>query len=80
MLDIRLDEQMDMLNRSILSSERCKEYAGRVESIYLGPYVDEDKVMETGALNPRELHTHGSVKFSLISRSWLNYITSLALT
>jgi hypothetical protein len=34
-ISIRSNERMDMLNRSIASSERCKEYASRTESIYL---------------------------------------------
>ena len=71
MLNIRSHERMDMLNRSIASSERCKEYAGRTESIFLGDPVDTDKLMESGAFNPRELYIEGTIKFSTLSRSSL---------
>jgi hypothetical protein len=68
-LVIESDEEMDMLNRSIASSERCKEHAGRTEIIDLGPDVDPDKLMESGAFNPLELNSAGSINFSLLSRS-----------
>jgi hypothetical protein len=79
-LHIEMYEGMDMLNRSIASSERCKEYAGRTESICLTGTVDEDKLMESGDFNPRELFNEGSMKFSILSRSCPNYITSPTLT
>jgi hypothetical protein len=66
-LDIRSDKTMDLLNRSIASSERCKGYAGRAESIFLGEDVDSDKFTESGAFNPRELYSRCSLKFSLLS-------------
>jgi hypothetical protein len=68
-LDIRSDERMDMLNRSIANSERCKEYAGRAESIYLEWDVDADKLMESGAFNPRELYSCRPMMNSSLSRS-----------
>ena len=74
MLNIRSHERMDMLNRSIASSERCKEYAGRAESIYVGNRVDTDKLMESGAFNPRELYIEGTMKFSALSRSSLTIL------
>jgi hypothetical protein len=79
-LDIQSNETKDMLNRSMESSERCKGYAGRAESIFLGEYVDSDKLMESGAFNPRELYSMSTLKFSLLSRSCLNYLTFPALT
>jgi hypothetical protein len=79
-LDIGSEERMDLLNRSIESSERCKEYAGRGESISLGPDVDSDKFMQSGAFNPCELKSTRTLNFSLLSRSCLNHVTSLALT
>jgi hypothetical protein len=45
-ITIRSNERMDLLNRSIASSERCKEYAGRTESIYVEYCVDVDKLIE----------------------------------
>jgi hypothetical protein len=57
-LDIGSNEIMDMLNRSIASSERCKEYAGRAESICLGGRVNPAQLMDSGAFNPRELWSH----------------------
>ena len=68
-LDIRDDETMDLLNRSIASSERCKGYAGRAESICLGEDVDPDGLMESGVFNPRELTSNIAMKVSLLSRS-----------
>jgi hypothetical protein len=68
-LDIGSDERMDMLNRSIANSERCKEYAGRAESIYLEWDVDADTLMESGAFNPRELYSCSPMMFSSLSRS-----------
>jgi hypothetical protein len=72
-ITIRSDERMNMLNRSIASSERCKEYASRAESIYLGDRVDTDKLMESGAFNPRELCSEGTIKFSTLSKSCRNH-------
>jgi hypothetical protein len=71
-ITIRSNERMDMLNRSIASSERCKGYAGRAESIYLGHPVDTDKLMMSGAFNPRELSCGNTISFSSLSRSGLN--------
>ena len=68
-ISIRSNERMDMLNRSIASSERCKEYASRTESILLKWDVDADKLMESGAFNPRELCGNATVKVSTLSRS-----------
>jgi hypothetical protein len=79
-LDIRSEERMDLINRSIESFERCKEYAGRAESIFLGENVNPDGLMESGALNPRELYSMSTLNFSLLSRSCLNHVTSPALT
>jgi hypothetical protein len=79
-LDIRSDERMDRLNRSIASSELCKEYAGRTESIYLGSGVNADELMESGAYNPRELWSHTTAKFSDISKSRLNHCEPPSLT
>jgi hypothetical protein len=71
MLDIGLDQKrMDMLNRSIASSELCKEYAGRTESIHVN---DADKLMESGAFNPRELYTD-TMKFSFLSKPSLTIL------
>ena len=74
MLNIRSHERMDMLNRSIASSERCKEYAGRAQSIYAGDRVDTDKLIWSGAFNPRELSSEGTMKFSTLSRSSLTIL------
>jgi hypothetical protein len=71
---------MDRLNRSIASSELCKEYAGRTESIYLGSEVNADELMESGAYNPRELWSHTTAKFSAISKSRLNHCDPPSLT
>jgi hypothetical protein len=79
-LDIRLDKRMNMLNRSIGSSERCKEYAGRTESIYVEYCVDVDKLIESGAFNPRELWGEDTMNFSTLSGSNLNHVTSSPLT
>ena len=68
-LDIESDERRDLLNRSIESSERCKGYAGRAESIFLGEDVDPDGLMESGVFNPRELTSNIAMKVSLLSRS-----------
>jgi hypothetical protein len=68
-LDIRSKKRMDLLNRSIESSERCKGYAGRAESIFLGEDVDPDGLMESGVFNPRELTSNIAMKVSLLSRS-----------
>jgi hypothetical protein len=72
-LEIRSNKRMNMLNREIASSERCKAYAGRTESIYLSEYVDTDKLMDSGAFNPRELSSHSAMKFSALSKSCLNH-------
>jgi hypothetical protein len=79
-LDIQSDERMDLLNRSIASSGRCKEYAGRAESICSGEDVDRDGLMQSAAFNPRELYSPCDLKFSLLSRYCLNHVTSPALT
>jgi hypothetical protein len=79
-LDIKSDESMDMLNGSIAGSERCKEYAGRTESIFVGWDVKADKVMESGAFNPRELHSCSPMRFSSLSRSCPTHIPSPTLT
>jgi hypothetical protein len=71
-LDIRSEERMDLLNRSIANSELCKEYAGRAESIYLDD--DADELMESGAFNPRELYIADTMKFSTLSRSSLTIV------
>jgi hypothetical protein len=71
---------MDQLNRGIASSERCKGYAGRAESISLGRDVDPDGLMQSAAFNPRELYSDGDMKFSLLSRSCLNHGITSALT
>jgi hypothetical protein len=73
-LDIQSDERMNLLNSSIASSERCKEYAGRTESIRLewGVGVDGDKLIESGAFNPRELCIEETMKVSILSRSCAN--------
>ncbi len=68
-LIIKTDERIDLLNRSIASSERCNGYAGRAESICVGEDVDPDKLMESGVFNPRELCTNLAMKVSLLSRS-----------
>jgi hypothetical protein len=68
-LDIWDDERMDLLNRSIASSERCKGYAGRADRIHLGEDVDPDGLMESGVFNPRELSSDIALKLSLLSRS-----------
>jgi hypothetical protein len=70
-LDIRSDERMYFLNQSIASSERCMEYAGRAESIFLGEVVDPDGLMQSAAFNPRELCIMSTLKFSLLSGSQL---------
>lgn len=79
-LDIQSDERMDMLNSSIAGSERCKEYAGRTESIFLGWDVDADGLMESGAFNPRELYNCSPMLFSSLSRSCPTHTPSPALT
>jgi hypothetical protein len=79
-LDIQSDERMDLLNRSIASSGRCKEYAGRAESIFLREDVDPDGLMQSAAFSPRELYSHCGLKVSLASRSCLNPVTSPTLT
>jgi hypothetical protein len=94
-LDISSDRRVSLLNASIAGSERCKEYAGRAESIFLGGDVDADGLMEcgdfnprelnmrrseSGDFNPRELNIRRSIKFSLLSRSRLIYDPSVALT
>jgi hypothetical protein len=68
-LDIQSKERMDMLNASISSSERCKEFAGRADSIFLGMFVNADGLMQSEAFNPRELSTELAMKVSLLSRS-----------
>jgi hypothetical protein len=57
---------MYMLNRSMKSSERCREYAGRAESIYLGWDVESHKLMQSGAFNPRELCCSGAIECFLL--------------
>jgi hypothetical protein len=79
-LHIRSNKRMNMLNRSIASSERCKEYAGRAESIYLGYDVDTDKLMDSGAFNPREISGITLVKFSTLSKTIFNRVPSSVLT
>jgi hypothetical protein len=79
-LHIRSDKTMDLLNRSIASSEPCREYAIRVESISLRLRVDADELMKSGALDPRELFFHGSMKLSNLSQSALSHFTSPSLT
>jgi hypothetical protein len=69
-LDIKSNGQMDLLNRSIIESQRCKEYAGRTESIEFDYLVHMDKFMASGVFNPRELSSSSKgVKFSDLSRS-----------
>ena len=72
-ITITSDERTDMLNSSIANSERCKEYAGRAESIFLGDPEDTDKLMESGAFNPRELCSEGTIKSSTLSKSCRNH-------
>jgi hypothetical protein len=72
--------RMDMLNRSIASSERCKAYAGRTESIYLSEWVDTDKLMDSGVFNPRDLCSEATMKFSTLSQSYGNRAISPPLT
>jgi hypothetical protein len=82
-LHIGSDEEMDLLNRSIANSERCKKYAGRAESIFVGYHVGTDKLMEGVAYNPRELCSRSSMRSFVISTSYFNhfiYVMSLALT
>jgi hypothetical protein len=79
-ISIRSNERMDMLNRSIASSARCKEYAGRTESILLEWGVDADKLMESGAFNPRELDSRSEVYFSTLSKSCCNPVIPPPLT
>jgi hypothetical protein len=79
-LDIDSDETMDMLNRSIASSDRCMEYASRTESIRLDWGFNLDNLMESGAFNPRELSSEATIKSSTLSKSCLNHATSPALT
>jgi hypothetical protein len=79
-LHIESDEGMDMLNRIIASSGRCKEYAGRTENIFVKWDVDADKLMESGAFNPRELYSCSPTMFSTLSGSCPNHITSPTLT
>ncbi len=67
-LDIKSEETMDKLNRSIASSERCKEYASRTESIYWGGRVT-GKLIESGAFNPREFNTSNGMMSSILSGS-----------
>jgi hypothetical protein len=71
-ITIGSNERMDMLNRSIASSERCREYASRTESILLG-LLDADKLTESGAFNPRELFIGATMKFSILSGSHFNH-------
>jgi hypothetical protein len=71
-LHIGSDEEMDLLNRSIANSGRCKEYAGRAESIYVGYGIDVDKLIESGTFNPRELRCPFTMKFSILSRFCAN--------
>ncbi len=72
-LDIKSNEQMDLLNRSIIESQRWNEYAVRTESIEFGFGVDMAKLMASGAFNPRELSSSSEgVKFSDLSRSRSN--------
>jgi hypothetical protein len=79
-LEILSDERMNLLNRSIASSERCKEYASRTESIYVEWDVNTDKLAESGALNPRELDSRREVYFSTLSKSCFNLVIPLPLT
>jgi hypothetical protein len=67
--DITSDERMNKLNESVASSERCKEYAGRAESIFVGYNIDADNLAESGAFNPRELFIKGTIKSSTLSKS-----------
>ena len=70
-ITIRSNERINMLNRIIANSERCREYAGRAESISLWHQVTSDKLIESGVFNPRELYSAGTMKFSTLSRSSL---------
>jgi hypothetical protein len=79
-ITIRSNERMDRLNRSIASSERCKEYASRAESIFVGNHVDTDKLMDSGAFNPRELFSYSTIKSSPLSKSRLNHRDPSSLT
>jgi hypothetical protein len=78
-LDIESDERRDLLNRSIESSERCKGYAGRAESIFLGEDVDPDGLTQIPAFNPREVCIMSTLNISLLSRSYLNHGIPVAL-
>jgi hypothetical protein len=69
-----------MLNRSIASSERCKGYASRTESIFLRGHVNADKLMKSEALNPREIFSITLVKFSTLSKTIFNRVPSSVLT
>jgi hypothetical protein len=66
-LDIRSDERMNKSNESFASSERCKEYAGRAESIFVGYYADADDLVDSEAFNPPELFIKGTIKSSTLS-------------
>jgi hypothetical protein len=68
-ITLRSNERMDRLNRSIASSERCKEYASRAESIVLGGSVNVDKLMKSGALDARELLSYVPLRISALSNS-----------
>lgn len=68
-LDIVSADRLDKLNMSIASSERCRGYAGRAESIrFVGR---ADKLMESGAFNAHELFCAPSIKVSILSTSYL---------
>ena len=79
-LDVGSNETMWLLNRSIASSQPCREYASRVESIFLRYRVDADELMKSEALDPRELCFHGSMKLSNLSKSAFSHFTSPSLT
>jgi hypothetical protein len=68
-ITIALNGTLDMLNRSIASSARCKEYASRTEIIYFGGRVNTDKLMDSGAFNPRELCSEEIMNSSTLSKS-----------
>ncbi len=79
-LDISSDRRKTLLNASIASSDRCREYAGRAESILLGEDVDPDKLSESGVFNPRELCSVPTLKVSFLSRSCIYHGIPVALT
>jgi hypothetical protein len=79
-LDIGSDRRTTLLNASIASSDRCREYAGRAESILLGEDVDPDKLSESGVFNPRELCSVPTLKVSFLSRSCIYHGIPVALT